>query len=68
MTKAQRERFVRDLTRMSGGEEPIDCQIYINGWSATFKTEIAALRVSNHYPNARRVKQAPNVDGWTCGV
>lgn len=68
MTEEQRIRFVRDLTKMSGGEEPIDVAVYHDGWSACFRSEIAALRVSNHYHKARRVKFAPNVNGWTCGV
>lgn len=69
MTDEQfRERFTPDLIRMSGGEAPIAVHRYADGWSATFPSEIAALRVANHYANAKRVKPAPNVNGWTCGV
>lgn len=49
----QIERLSTDLRKMSNGHEPSNIFVYHDGFSATFTEEIAALRVSQHYPLAK---------------
>jgi hypothetical protein len=68
MTEAQKARFAKDLEGMAG-EPPMEIFDYHDGWSAFFKSEIAALRVANKYSRyAQLVKFCPTAGWWRAGT